>query len=117
MSGYTCARCDGQSGMQGHFGAFCHHRTGTLADRMTKFHFCCPGDCELVENVLPRPSVRTALLDICTSSISPGAMIGVACPSCGHSDLVHPGIHNPTVDACLLCMLQVAVDRAEEGSP
>lgn len=117
MPDYTCARCNGRSSMMGHWSALCRNRTGSLAERMTKHHFCCPGDCELVENVLPRPYSAVRQTEICSSGIPAGAMIGTPCPSCGHSDLVHPGGHNPAIEACLLCMLQIAIDRAGGDSP
>lgn len=43
---------------------------------------------------------------ICRSGISAGMMIGIPCPNCGHTDLVHPGGHNPAISSCLLCLLE-----------
>lgn len=40
----VCARCDKHTGNsnQGHYWAWC-----SVTRSMRKFHFCCPGDCEL----------------------------------------------------------------------
>lgn len=40
----TCARCGHHTGnsSQGHYWAFCSASGG-----LRRFHFCCPGDCEL----------------------------------------------------------------------
>lgn len=43
---------------------------------------------------------------VCRSGIPANSMIGVPCPNCGHTDLVHPGGHNPAVGECLLCVLE-----------
>jgi hypothetical protein len=34
-----------------------------------------------------------------------GAQLGAPCPDCGHNNLVHPGIHNPALMACVICEL------------
>lgn len=31
--------------------------------------------------------------------------IGEACPDCGHTNVLHPGPHNPSLDECLVCRL------------
>lgn len=43
---------------------------------------------------------------VCRAGVWPGQMIGVPCANCGHTDLVHPGGHNPAVAECLLCALE-----------
>lgn len=46
----------------------------------------------------------------CTSN---GYEVGVpfsflfrGCPDCGHAKLVHPGLHNPAVESCVLCRME-----------
>lgn len=44
-------------------------------------------------------------MSICTTPATAGERIGKPCDDCGHTNLVHPGTHNPALDACLLCQL------------
>lgn len=48
---------------------------------------------------------------VCRAGVSPGQMIGVPCPNCGHTDLVHPGVHNPAISACLVCLLEETIEQ------
>jgi hypothetical protein len=48
---------------------------------------------------------------ICRSGIPAGSMIGVPCPNCGHTDLAHPGGHNPAIGECLLCRLEAMIEQ------
>lgn len=34
---------------------------------------------------------------------------GDACPDCGHWSGVHPGVHNPALGSCALCLLLAMV--------
>lgn len=43
--------------------------------------------------------------------------IGSPCPACGHVDLVHPGRPNPSIDACLLCQLEIALAALPRVEP
>lgn len=43
---------------------------------------------------------------VCTKSDWEGEVVGAACPDCGHTNAVHPGVHNPVLDACVLCRLR-----------
>ena len=45
-----------------------------------------------------------------TSSEAP-SWLGEPCPDCGHTSLAHPGITNLTLDACLVCEVQAAVQQ------
>lgn len=42
--------------------------------------------------------------DVCTWSASPSEMIGLACPNCGHTNLVHGSPQNK-LNECALCRL------------
>lgn len=44
----------------------------------------------------------------CDYSAWSGELVGTACPECGHTSLVHPGSHNPSLAECVLCWL---IDR------
>ena len=39
---------------------------------------------------------------------------GAPCPECGHTSLGHPGITNLTLDACLVCEVQAAVQQLRD---
>lgn len=39
---------------------------------------------------------------------------GQACDDCGHTNLVHPGDHNPALRECLLCQLAATVQASEQ---
>lgn len=41
----------------------------------------------------------------CTKSDFTGEVIGNACPDCGHTNVLHPGRHNPALNECLVCVL------------
>jgi hypothetical protein len=42
------------------------------------------------------------------------AWLGAPCPDCGHTSLGHPGMTNPTLDACLVCEVQAAVSQLRD---
>ena len=42
----------------------------------------------------------------CTRQTIVGDVIGSACPDCGHTNVVHPGAHNPAIESCVLCRLE-----------
>jgi hypothetical protein len=46
----------------------------------------------------------------CTNTNFLIAMIGNDCPKCGHSSLLHGGVHNPEVESCLACRLEAVLD-------
>lgn len=49
-SHYHCPRCWESTGMYGHTSSLCRKLTGSLVQRSTDFHRCCPdGYCELEE--------------------------------------------------------------------
>lgn len=41
-------------------------------------------------------------------------VVGTPCPSCGHTDLLHPGRPNATLRACLVCELLTLRDRLRD---
>ena len=43
----------------------------------------------------------------CTERPIAGSLIGSSCLHCGHVNIVHPGRHNPTVEECVICKLEV----------
>lgn len=45
-------------------------------------------------------------MDICTKDDWDGEMIGEPCGVCGHTNVVHPGPQNPSVEQCVLCVLE-----------
>jgi hypothetical protein len=55
---------------------------------------------------------------ICTRHVGPDATMpewmGAPCPDCGHTTLGHPGITNLTLDACLICEVQAAVQQLRD---
>jgi hypothetical protein len=55
---------------------------------------------------------------ICTRHVGPDATtpewMGAPCPDCGHTTLGHPGITNLTLDACLVCEVQAAVQQLRD---
>jgi hypothetical protein len=56
------------------------------------------GDEDLPENVALE-------LEPCTQRTSAGDPIGQPCWRCQHTNVVHPGPHNPTLSACVICEL------------
>jgi hypothetical protein len=44
-------------------------------------------------------------MKVCTIGTSSDEPIGIPCTSCGHTNLVHPGSHNPGLTACALCTM------------
>lgn len=48
---------------------------------------------------------------VCRAGTFPGQMIGLPCSNCGHTDLVHPGNHNPAIAECLLCLLEETIEQ------
>lgn len=55
---------------------------------------------------------------ICTRRNDPEteapAWLGAPCPDCGHTSLGHPGVTNPTLDGCLVCEVQAAVQQLRD---
>lgn len=49
----------------------------------------------------------------CTWSAHVHDTIGTACSNCGHTNVVHPGHHNPSLSECAICLLLAAIP--EEG--
>lgn len=43
---------------------------------------------------------------VCRAGIGGNQPGGYPCTNCGHTDLVHPGSHNPAIAECLLCALE-----------
>lgn len=43
--------------------------------------------------------------DPCTTQVLGGQTIGDPCVDCGHTNVVHPGRHNPVLDSCVICLL------------
>lgn len=35
-----------------------------------------------------------------------GSIIGAPCFDCGHTNMVHPGSHNPAITVCVLCEME-----------
>jgi hypothetical protein len=53
--------------------------------------------------------------EVCTQRLAGGpGVIGEPCPGCGHTNLVHPGSKNPSLDACALCKILALATRLEE---
>lgn len=40
---------------------------------------------------------------ICTKAMPIGSPIGKACTECEHALILHPGLANPSVKACVIC--------------
>jgi hypothetical protein len=40
---------------------------------------------------------------ICTKALGPGEVMYVACDECGHAMVLHRGLLNPSLKACLVC--------------
>ena len=40
---------------------------------------------------------------LCTRRNSGTDIIGAPCPQCGHTNMLHPGTANPSLEACALC--------------
>lgn len=47
---------------------------------------------------------------VCHASTSTADVIGAPCRECGHTNLAHPGNHNPTLDACAICLVLAAAE-------
>lgn len=41
----------------------------------------------------------------CRRPVAAGDLIGTPCPDCGHTNLIHPGTHNPALECCVICEL------------
>lgn len=39
----------------------------------------------------------------CTRQPPAGTNMSAACEECGHTVMLHPGLHNPSLEACLVC--------------
>ena len=60
-----------------------------------------------------RGQVRT-----CTYRTQPTDLIIGPCEYCGHTNLVHPGKSNPSLDECAICtVLDKAIRLEEQRSP
>lgn len=56
---------------------------------------------------------------ICTRPVgvdSPVSYFGEACPECGHTMAGHPGVINPSLDACLVCEVQAVVQQLRDAA-
>lgn len=54
---------------------------------------------------------------ICTRHVTPEDQpewLGAPCPDCGHTTLGHPGMTNTTLDGCLICEVQAAVQQLRD---
>lgn len=81
------------------------------------------GETELLGNgplgIRPNRSTRTVLPGQpnentpCTRTFNAGQVLGRACPDCRHTNLVHPGGHNPDIRQCVLCILDP--ERGDHG--
>lgn len=49
----------------------------------------------------------------CVVRPAAGTRMDESCVECGHTVMLHPGSHNPSLDACLVCELELARDRPE----
>lgn len=47
----------------------------------------------------------------CTRGTAGHDMIGAACPVCGHTNLVHPGLSNPSLSSCAVCQILLAIPK------
>lgn len=45
----------------------------------------------------------------CSVRVVPGEVIGKACSNCGHTNVVHPGVHNPHLTACVICRMNSTI--------
>jgi hypothetical protein len=57
------------------------------------------GDEDLPENIARE-------LGACTRRTEVGDRIGSPCPTCGHTNVLHPGPHNPALTMCVICELR-----------
>lgn len=53
-------------------------------------------------------------MEPCTNRTSAGDWIGAVCEHCGHTNVVHPGPHNPTLIACVICELVEVTGREQQ---
>lgn len=53
----------------------------------------------------------------CTRPVGRESTIGGSCPICGHTNLVHPGDHNPDLSECAICTILAAATRLEMRTP
>lgn len=55
-----------------------------------------------------------AILDpICRRQVLGSDPMGQCCPECRHTDFVHPGRPNPSLDSCAVCMIIAAGKRID----
>lgn len=52
-----------------------------------------------------REAARRAGGEPCVRQPALGEIAGRPCPDCGHVYLLHPGPGNPTVESCLVCLV------------
>lgn len=54
------------------------------------------------------------MIEACRRPANAGDIIGNACPSCGHTNVLHPGSINPAVIECLVCLMEGTLDGMTE---
>lgn len=53
----------------------------------------------------------------CTRRTQAGELVLDPCTDCGHTNLVHPGRHNPALSLCAICAVIVAAGRGDTRKP
>lgn len=51
--------------------------------------------------------------EVCQKSDFAGQIVATPCPDCGHTNVLHPGVHNPKLDECLVCRLEATLAAKE----
>ena len=54
---------------------------------------------------------------ICTARFGPDDLIGTPCANCGHTNVVHLSLGNPSLTECILCRLQQEIIEVKQGKP
>ena len=52
---------------------------------------------------------------VCNRHSAGGEIIGTACEDCGHTNVVHPNLGNPSLKACAICEIIALVSDARKG--
>lgn len=74
-----------------------------------------PSDWRILKSSEPPPSEGVHRLQqsgVCGLWTSASSFPGQACEGCGHTNLVHPGNHNPSLTKCAICLVLATVPRA-----
>lgn len=51
----------------------------------------------------------------CTRRSKGSERIGAPCPDCGHTNIAHPGVGNPSLTECAICSMLAATEGPDEA--